>query len=110
MVKGIMVGFVLGAAALVGLGFCYFAGGMAPAATTDPPMPFEKKLANLALDAHIERQHTAESPVSPDEATLLRALASTNSTALVVTDFLRSHQTMRKPCIPSRPSYLLARA
>jgi hypothetical protein len=29
---------------------------MAPVATADPPMPFEKKLANMALDAHIEKQ------------------------------------------------------
>lgn len=71
MVKGIVVGFVLGVAAVAGLVFCYFAAGMAPAATADPPMPFEKKLANMALDAHIEKQHTAESPVSPDEATFL---------------------------------------
>jgi len=34
-------------------------------------MPFEKKLANMSLDAHIEKQDTVKSPVSPDEATFL---------------------------------------
>ncbi len=71
MIKGIAIGFVLGIAAVAGGFFCYFAAGMAPVATADPPMPFEKKLANLTLDAHIEKQHTVQSPVSPDEATFL---------------------------------------
>lgn len=71
MIKAIAIGFVLGIAAVAGSLFYYFAAGMAPAATADPPMPFEKKLASMALDAHIEKQHTVQSPVSPDEATFL---------------------------------------
>ena len=34
-------------------------------------MPFEKKLANMALDAHIEKQHILQSPVSADEPNFL---------------------------------------
>lgn len=44
---------------------------MAPVATADPPMPFEKKLANMALDAHIEKQHIPPATVPADEATFL---------------------------------------
>jgi thiosulfate dehydrogenase len=40
-------------------------------ATADPPMPFEKKLANMALNAHIEKQHIGQPPVAADEATYL---------------------------------------
>jgi len=71
MIKGIAIGFVLGVVAVTGVLFSYFAGGMAPVATADPPMPFEKKLANMSLDAHIEKQHSVQSPVSADEATFL---------------------------------------
>jgi len=71
MIKGIVIGFFLGTAILGGSFFYYFAAGIAPVAITDPPMPFEKKLANMALDAHIAKQHVVQSPVSADEITFL---------------------------------------
>ena len=67
MIKGIVIGFFLAIAILAGSFFYYFASGMAPVATADPPMPFEKKLANMALDAHIEKQRILQSPVPADE-------------------------------------------
>jgi thiosulfate dehydrogenase len=71
MVKGLVIGFLLAVVILAGAVFGYFALGMAPIATADPPMPFEKKLANMALDAHIEMQHVVQSPVAADEPTFL---------------------------------------
>jgi thiosulfate dehydrogenase len=71
MIKGFLIGFVLAVLVLAGGLYFYFAEGMAPVATADPPMPFEKKLANMALDAHIEKQHLSQSPVAADESTLL---------------------------------------
>ena len=71
MVKGIVIGFLLAVVILAGAVFGYFASGMAPVATADPPMPFEKKLANMALDAHIEKQHVVQSPVAADEPAFL---------------------------------------
>lgn len=67
MIKGIVVGFILAIAISVGGVFLYFSAGMAPVATADPPMPFEKKLANMAVDAHIEKQRIPQSPVPADE-------------------------------------------
>jgi mono/diheme cytochrome c family protein len=71
MIKGFLIGFVLALVILAGGFYFYFAKGMAPVATADPPMPFEKKLANMALDARIEKQHVGQSPVAPDESTFL---------------------------------------
>ena len=71
MIKGIVIGFFLAIAILASGFFYYFAAGKAPVATADPPMPFEKKLANMALDAHIEKQHILQSPVSADEPNFL---------------------------------------
>ena len=71
MIKGIAIGFILAVAISAGSVFLYFAAGLAPVATADPPMPFEKKLANMALDAHIEKQHIPASPVQADEANFL---------------------------------------
>jgi mono/diheme cytochrome c family protein len=71
MLKGIVIGFILGVIVLTGGAYFYFASGMAPVATTDPMMPFERKLAKMALKAHIEKQHVGESPVATDEPNLL---------------------------------------
>lgn len=71
MFKGLVIGFILAVVILAGGVFYYFSSGMAPVATADPPMPFEKKLAHMALDAHIQKQQVAQSPVPADEPDLL---------------------------------------
>jgi len=71
MIKGFAIGFVLAVVILTGGFYSYFTSGMAPVGTADPPMPFEKKLANMALDAHIEKQHVVQSLVAADEPTFL---------------------------------------
>jgi thiosulfate dehydrogenase len=71
MLKGLVIGILLGVLLLTGgVGF-YFMSGRAPAAVTDPPLPFEKKLAHGALNAHIDRDGPKESPVPADEANYL---------------------------------------
>ena len=71
MLKGVVIGFVLAVIILAAGFYCYFAAGIAPVATTDPPMPFERRLANMALDAHVEKQHIGQSPVAADDSTYL---------------------------------------
>ena len=70
MIKGMAVGFILPLRS-AGSVFLYFSAGLAPVATADPPMPFEKRLANMALDAHIEKQHIPASPVQANQADFL---------------------------------------
>jgi thiosulfate dehydrogenase len=71
MVKGLLLGILLGILLVMGVGYFYFSTGRAPAAVTDPPMPFEKKLAHMALNAHIAREKIPESPVAADEKNYL---------------------------------------
>jgi thiosulfate dehydrogenase len=71
MIKGLVIGAFLAIAILAGGFFYYFTSGMAPVATADPPMPFEKKLANMALNAHIGKQRVVQSPVAADEPAFL---------------------------------------
>jgi len=71
VIKGAAIGFILAIAISVGCVFYYFSAGLAPVATADPPMPFEKQLANMALDAHIEKQHIPPSSVPVDESNFL---------------------------------------
>jgi thiosulfate dehydrogenase len=71
----LLTGFVLGALATVLLAFggvyLYFGRGMAPVATSAPPMPFEKRLARMALHARLKREMPKQAPIAADEANLL---------------------------------------
>jgi thiosulfate dehydrogenase len=73
--KRLLTGFVLGVLSTVVLAsvtvFAYFKGGMAPVATSAPPLPFEKKLARMALHARVGREMPREVPIPQDEGNLL---------------------------------------
>lgn len=71
MVKGLVLGVLLGLLLVASGVYFYFSTGRAPVAVTDPPMPFEKKFAHMALNAHIEKQKTPDSPVAADEKSYL---------------------------------------
>ncbi|HEX3744046.1 MAG TPA: c-type cytochrome [Bryobacteraceae bacterium] len=63
---GIVLGFALVAAGL----FFYFRMGYAPVATAAAPMPFERQLAEAALDARIKKEAPATAPIAGDEGNL----------------------------------------
>lgn len=71
MLKGIVIGFILAIIAVAGGGYYYFANGLAPVAASEPPMPFEKKLAQAALNARVERDMPKTVPLQPDEPNLV---------------------------------------
>jgi thiosulfate dehydrogenase len=71
MRKGVVIGFVISIIIFGGGLYYYFATGMAPVATADPPIPFERMLSHMALDAHIGKQATKQSPVAADETAYL---------------------------------------
>jgi thiosulfate dehydrogenase len=71
MLKGLMLGILLGVMSIAGGVYYYFSSGHAPVATSAPPMPFEKKFAKLGLHAYLGRLPHPEPKVSADEANLL---------------------------------------
>jgi thiosulfate dehydrogenase len=71
----VFLGMILGAAAVVLGIYGYFATGQAPVATSEAPMPFEKKLAHKALNAIIEREMPKKVPLQADEANLAAGAA-----------------------------------
>jgi len=66
-VRTFTLGLVVGIILIVGAVFFYFSMGMAPVATAASPMPFEKKLANSALHARIEKEMPKNIPVQADD-------------------------------------------
>lgn len=67
MVKPLVVGIILGIVLTLGGQWWFFSSGRAPVATSDPPLPFERKLAHASLDAYLDRQPKSEPAVPADE-------------------------------------------
>jgi thiosulfate dehydrogenase len=70
----LLLGFVLGVLVVFAVIWGYFAMGMAPAATSASPMPFEKFLAHKALQAAIGDAEKRPSPVDISETNLLHGV------------------------------------
>jgi mono/diheme cytochrome c family protein len=59
----VLVAFIVGVIILPLCGWLYFRFGYAPVATASSPMPFEKRLAHMALNARIDKEAPKTSPV-----------------------------------------------
>lgn len=65
-----ILGFILGLVLLPVLAFFYVFLGYAPVATASPPLPLERYVTNLALNARIRKEMPKDSPVQPTEENL----------------------------------------
>ncbi len=63
----VIVAFLLGLIILPVCGWLYFRFGYAPVATASSPMPFEKQLAHMALNARVDKEAPKSSPLQPSE-------------------------------------------
>jgi len=71
MLKALAIGILLGIMLFFAGIWFYFTSGRAPVAATDPPFPFEVRLAHGALHARVAKQSPTQSPVPADEKNLL---------------------------------------
>jgi thiosulfate dehydrogenase len=71
MIKGILLGVILGVVGVVAGVYLYFATGRAPVAVTAPEMPFERKFARLGLNAYLDKLPHPEPQVPADEKNLM---------------------------------------
>jgi mono/diheme cytochrome c family protein len=63
----VIIAFIVGLIILPLIGWCYFRFGYAPVATASSPMPFEKPLAHMALNARTRKEAPKTSPLQPSE-------------------------------------------
>jgi mono/diheme cytochrome c family protein len=70
-VKKFILGMILGIILIPAVVTLYLVSGRAPAAATDPPMPFERLIAGKALKNKIHRGMPTTVPLPADEATFL---------------------------------------
>jgi thiosulfate dehydrogenase len=71
MLKGLILGILLGVVLIAGGVYYYFSSGRAPVATSAPPMPFEKTLAKMGQHAYLDKLPHPEPQVPADEANLI---------------------------------------
>ena len=63
---GIVIGLIIFPLVI----YFYFARGLAPVATSAPPMPFERMFARMALHARLDKEVPRYVPIPADEANL----------------------------------------
>lgn len=71
MLKGLILGILIGVLLVLGGVFFYFASGRAPVAATAPEMPLEHKMTHMALDAYLKKLPHPAPQVPADEKNLL---------------------------------------
>jgi thiosulfate dehydrogenase len=69
--RAFLAGLVIGIVLVPVAGFLYVWLGYAPVATKAAPLPFERKLAGIALDKRIDKEAPKDSPVQANEENLL---------------------------------------
>jgi mono/diheme cytochrome c family protein len=71
MIKGLVLGIILGFLVIAGGTYFYFASGRAPVATSAPPMPFESTFARIGLHAYLDKLPHLDPAVPADEKNML---------------------------------------
>jgi thiosulfate dehydrogenase len=71
MLRGVILGVLVGIVLVVFGVYFYFSSGRAPVATKGPEMPFEHKLAHIAQDAYFAKLPHTPAPVPENETTYL---------------------------------------
>ncbi len=71
MLKGVVLGLILGVVGVFAGAYFYFSTGQAPVATSSPEMPFERKFARMALHAYMNKLPHPNPAVPEDEKNFL---------------------------------------
>lgn len=66
-----LFGVVVGLLILPAFAFLYLRLGYAPVATAAPPLPLEKTLTGMALNARVAKEAFAQSPIAATESNLM---------------------------------------
>jgi mono/diheme cytochrome c family protein len=64
-------GFVSAFALILVAGFACIELGFAPVATSSPPLPFERLITGIALDARVSKEAPTSSPIQPSDEVYL---------------------------------------
>jgi len=66
-----LIAFVLGVVVVLVGAVLYFGLGLAPVATSAPPMPFERLLAGMALHSRVAKEMPGQAPIPANEENMV---------------------------------------
>jgi mono/diheme cytochrome c family protein len=66
-IRQFIFGFIAAFVLITAAGFGYIEMGMAPVATSSAPLPFERLIAGIALNARVKKEATGSSPIKASE-------------------------------------------
>lgn len=102
--RAFIVGLIFGAFLLAAGVYFYFVSGRAPAAVADKPLPFERKLANSALHAHIDKEMPKSAPIAANDETYMAGAQIYDQHCGICHGFPGMEQTdMAKAMFPKPP-------
>src|ERR1700676_4397175 len=84
--KQFVYGFVAALLLISAGGLGYIALGLAPVATASAPLPFEKLITGIALNARVNKEAPKSSPIPASDEAYAAGPTSTGKTALFVMD------------------------
>lgn len=62
-----LIGFISAFALILVAVFAFIEMGLAPVATSSPPLPFERLVTGIALDARVSKEAPTTSPIQPSD-------------------------------------------
>ena len=69
--KRFAAGVIVTLVCIMGGAYAFFAGGFVPVGTASAPMPFERKMAHMALSAKVQKEMLKTVPIEANEANYL---------------------------------------
>jgi len=100
IVFGVILGLILAPAALL----AWFHWGTVPVAVADPPLPMEKQITHVALDARIAREMPTNPPIQADQDNLTAGAGVYRDQCAVCHGFHGKPSTFAAHMYPSAPA------
>jgi mono/diheme cytochrome c family protein len=100
IVFGVILGLILAPLALV----AWFHWGQVPVAVADPPLPMERQITHVALDARIAREMTETPPIQANEANFTAGAEVYRDQCAVCHGFHSRPSTFAAHMYPSAPA------
>jgi mono/diheme cytochrome c family protein len=111
-----ILGFIAALILIAGGGFAYAALGLAPVGTSSPPLPFEKLITGVALDARVNKEAPKSSPLPPsaeayaagariyrDDCAVCHGLPGRDQTAIAKGEFPKPPQLFKGKGVTDDP-------
>src|SRR5579863_550974 len=102
-----LLGLIIGVLIIPAIAYFYIRSGSMPVATAAPPLPMERKIAHMALNARVDKEAPKDPAVPADETNLLAGAQLYRDNCAVCHGLMDGRKTaIAKGMFPDPPSLL----